>query len=122
MPSYCFQIDPLFSHNEWDINGLQMSHGAPRRGPGGQVLAPDARQVQASTLSPWLGQARPPSAVLLAPDRPLQHSGKALGRGGYRNGDKSPITTLSGDTVGSIHRTQIEQTVKNKQHRGCPQL
>ena len=42
----------------------------PRRGR--QVLAPEARLAGASALSAWLGQARPASAALPAPDRPPQ--------------------------------------------------
>ena len=45
-----------------------------RRAPGRQVLAPAARQAGASALSAWLGRARPASAALPAPERPLQRA------------------------------------------------
>ena len=25
-PSWCLQTEPLVFHNQWDINGIQMSH------------------------------------------------------------------------------------------------
>ena len=58
----------------WQISRCRAGHAghrAPGHGPPGrQVMAPEARQAGANALSAWLGQARPASAALQAPERP----------------------------------------------------